>query len=569
MSCTIRVGFCVLASALVFSTPSLQAAWVEDGVPLCTDPLYQGNPAIAADNSGGAIVVWWDYRNGADPDVYAQRVNAAGDVLWDAAGLPICVQPGDQYAAQIVSDGAGGAIVTWHDERSGSYQWDIYAQHIDSSGNPLWAVDGVLICGAGQYQTDPQIVTDGHHGAIIAWSDERGYVAKDIYAQRVDGAGNVLWAADGVPICTAPVTQDNFKMIPDGSGGAYITWQDARTGGADYWDIYAQRVSQAGVVYWVANGIRICNAVDDQQWPDIVADGVGGAIIAWSDSRNAGDYDIYAQRVDPDGIVYWAANGVCLCNNAGNQYDPRVASDGQQGAIMAWRDYAGALNDLYAQRVAADGTVLWPATGGVAICTASGDQMSPRVVADGAGGAVMAWEDRRDGIEEADVHAQRVDAHGNILWALNGKVISAAPYGQRFVCAASDGADGAIVAWQDYRSNVNWDIYAQSTAYVPSDVVGGESSLLSGQASGTYPNPFCGSTPIRFAAEGTGAVLLRVYDASGRLIRVISNASGDAAFGELVWDGKDEHGRGVPDGAYFCRLSGAGPETIRRVIRAR
>src|SRR5437867_12325524 len=46
--------------------------------------------------------------------------------------LPVCTATGDQDGQQIVSDGAGGAILTWHDARCGNN--DIYAQRVRASG---------------------------------------------------------------------------------------------------------------------------------------------------------------------------------------------------------------------------------------------------------------------------------------------------------------------------------------------------------------------------------------------------------------------------------------------------
>jgi hypothetical protein len=50
------------------------------------------------------------------------------------------------------------------------------------------------------------------------------------------------------------------------------------------YDVYAQRINSAGVVQWAANGIVVSNATADQVWPMIAADGSGGAVIAWYDN---------------------------------------------------------------------------------------------------------------------------------------------------------------------------------------------------------------------------------------------------------------------------------------------
>ena len=76
---------------------------------------------------------------------------------WVQDGAAICTVAGVQEYPMIASDGAGGAIITWHDARSGNY--DIYAQRVNASGTPQWAVNGVAICMATGAQDDPKIIS--------------------------------------------------------------------------------------------------------------------------------------------------------------------------------------------------------------------------------------------------------------------------------------------------------------------------------------------------------------------------------------------------------------------------
>src|SRR5262249_51458747 len=69
----------------------------------------------------------------------------------------------DQISPTIVSDGAGGAIVTWEDRRSSG--GDIYAQRVNAAGAPQWTSDGVALCTAANNQQSPTIVSDGAGGA--------------------------------------------------------------------------------------------------------------------------------------------------------------------------------------------------------------------------------------------------------------------------------------------------------------------------------------------------------------------------------------------------------------------
>lgn len=143
-------------------------------------------------------MAWMDTRSGTDADVYAQRISAAGAVLWATNGVAVSIATNDQAFPSIASDGSGGAIVTWQDLRNGS-DYDIYAQRLNSSGVAQWTTDGVIICDSTGNQNSPLIVGDGAGGAIITWNDGRT-VSPGVYAQRVNSSGVRQWAAYGVSV---------------------------------------------------------------------------------------------------------------------------------------------------------------------------------------------------------------------------------------------------------------------------------------------------------------------------------------------------------------------------------
>jgi len=320
-----------------------------DGVPLCTATGEQINPTITSDGAGGAIITWEDYRSG-DPDIYAQRVNALGVVQWTPDdGVALCMANDDQFSPTITSDGADGAIITWEDYRSGNY--DIYAQRVNALGVVQWTpADGVALCTAIRNQFSPQITSDGACGAIVTWYDGRNVGIYDIYAQRVDSLGVVRWTpVNGVALCTAAAYQWFPRIASDGVGGAIVTWEDQRDGGAD---IYAQRLSASGAVRWIPDGVLLSAATGMQRDPTITSDGADGAIVTWRDYRNGSDYDVYAQKVDTLGVVRWTpANGVPICTETGNQTFPTITSDGAGGAIVTWYDSRSGNYDIYAQRI--------------------------------------------------------------------------------------------------------------------------------------------------------------------------------------------------------------------------
>src|SRR5262249_6465379 len=171
----------------------------------------------------------------------------------------------------------------------------------------------------------------------------------EIYAQRASASGIQQWA-DAL-VCNATGTQDEPQLAPSGLGGAIVTWRDFRTGSAA--DIYAQRVNATGTTMWAANGVVVCRLTAAQGEERITSEGDGGAIIAWTDARSGTTADIYAQRMDIDGVPQWTANGVPLCTANNGQVNISIASDGSGGAIAAWEDPRSSVSfpDIYAQRI--------------------------------------------------------------------------------------------------------------------------------------------------------------------------------------------------------------------------
>ncbi|HYQ86415.1 MAG TPA: T9SS type A sorting domain-containing protein [Bacteroidota bacterium] len=479
---SIRRLLLICALIVLYGNSQARAQWSPDpavNAPISTAASNQYTPTLVSDGVGGAIITWSDNRNGL-ADIYAQRVNAAGIRQWivggDPNGVGVSTAADHQFFPIPVSDGAGGAIITWTDHRLGASS-DIYAQRVDAAGVRKWIVsgdsNGVAITMAANDQDNARIVSDGAGGAIITWDDYRNGASFDIYAQRVNSAGTLQWKTNSVPISTAAGNQQFPTIVSDGAGGAIITWTDYRNypGGTGV-DVYAQRINSTGVRQWIvagdSNGVAISRAAGQQGRPTLVSDGAGGAIITWTDYRSGASPHIFAQRIDSAGVRQWIvggdSNGVAISRSANDQYDPRIVSDGAGGAIITWTDNRLGLSaGTYAQRIDSAGVVQWP-TGGVPISTADLGQ-APTIVSDGAGGAIIAWEDARSTSDPLDIYAQRINSAGIRQWIVggdsNGVAISTAVDAQFHSSIASDGAGGAIITWEDNRSGTSGDIYAQ------------------------------------------------------------------------------------------------------------
>ena len=380
--------------------------WEEGGILLASATGFQYYPQIVSDGFGGAFIVWQDNRFSFDYDIFAQRISESGLVLWTPGGTLVCNATGHQYNPQIVRDGLGGVLITWQDRRSGNF--DIYAQRYDPNGQMLWTLNGEIVCNVSSDQIDPKLVPDGRGGAIVAWTDYRsGTGFADIYAQRINANAINLWLTDGVPISTASNTQWNVQVTTDGAEGAIFAWQDRRAGAYD--NIYAQMVDNTGEVFWEINGIPIASAAGIQYYPQIASDGSGGAIITWQDNRKGTDYDVYAQRIDRFGNLKWPASGKPVCTADGHQYNPRMVVQ-NPSILITWQDKRGSDFDIYAQRLNFNGEAQWD-TNGVAVFSSSQDQIIPQVCSDSVYGAIVTWSDYQSGAGTTDIFSHRIGAN--------------------------------------------------------------------------------------------------------------------------------------------------------------
>jgi hypothetical protein len=265
--------------------------WSPDGIPIFAGPGAQLLPSITAVAHGG-VFLWSDSRgSGEDASIRAQRIGAAGDPVWDPSGVLLDDGAAPDARPVSVAGGHDGVIVAWG---SGP----IRAQRLDAAGRLMWGDDGIALASADA--TLPAIATDGAGGAIVAWqTGEVEGEASDLRAQSVRASGTLRWGADGIAICRATGAQTEVVVTPARAGGVVAMWRDARDD--PFGDLYAQRADSAGTVLWQPDGIVVSDAPGFQSALVICGDGRGGVVAAWTDDR-AGRH-IYAQRVDAPGTL--------------------------------------------------------------------------------------------------------------------------------------------------------------------------------------------------------------------------------------------------------------------------
>ena len=371
----------------------------------------------------------------------------------------------------IVPDGQGGAITLWAEQRS--FDYDIYAQHFLANGTIAagWPSDGVALTTFSGDQVRPFAVPDGSGGAIVAWEDRRNGVSDtDVYAQRIRGDGTIAtgWptaASGGIAIAnTLNTNQGGTKMLPTSDGGALLVWTDARSGSID---LYAKRITASGALStgWTTGGLALCTAAGDQTNVTIASDGADGAFVAFMDHRGT-SYDLYLQRVTGAGAISvgWPAastGGIVFSNDAGDEYLGRAIPDGSGGVYISWRNNFDA--SARVQRRTSSGALAsgWLA-GGKLTCTSGCDGYASDsyLASDGAGGVIVGYQN--DLNFDTRYYAQRLTGAGAIApgWPSTRTTLTST-LGSKFnEVFASDGLGGAYMTWYESSNTAN-AIYAQ------------------------------------------------------------------------------------------------------------
>jgi len=324
---------------------------------------------LLSDGAGGVILDCATVKN----TILVNRIDSSGDFPWGENGISLA-RPGNYR--QIASDGLGGAIIVREELRypegaqpgetfSNGY---IYVQKIDSQGQFSWGEEGMLLYSTPEdaYAESPQIISDGSGGAIIAWHQQpRGRIESgsaealgmDIFVQKVDAKGNIIWREGGLPLEINKAAAGAFpiepRLVSDGSGGAIITWRDSR----DDIGIYAQKVDADGTISWQAGGVKVASTSLNPHRM-IVTDGAGGAIVSYSLEEG-----LYVQRLNGGGQTLWLDNGIQVTDGEYQGYS--IAPDGHGGLIVGWGIGKGLFSSekAYVQRVSADGKLMWDEDG--------------------------------------------------------------------------------------------------------------------------------------------------------------------------------------------------------------
>lgn len=441
---------------LIFTT-RIFGQWSNDATKndtIIVHPANQTHPVIVTDGSNGAIIAWQDDRNG-NADIFAIRLRASGKLTWRPGGEPVAELDGDQQAPAI-AENADGAFIVWQDNRNNPSLFELFAQRIEKSlGQGKWTANGILVQGGNN--TPPKVIRDSIFGYIVA-SYTNVFADFAMLVQKVNNNGVLQWREFNVvsQAMRAPQPMQPPQIVSDLNSGVIAVWPDRRSQNLA---LYAAHIVQEGKFDTTWNEVLLGNSISENTEPALISDGEGGAIIAWVAPQIPGSEDIIlVQRLNNLGEKQWGENGKAVSITSGRKRNVKIARVTQDTLVVLWEDLSTGIDwDISAQLInGLTGDRLGNEFDLVGI---PGDQIKQQIINNQRGAVIIAWEDNRN--NDSDIYAQLLLPNGDVRWGTNGFAVSTASGQQKNPQLVDDGLGGAIIVWEDSRDGTNTDIYAQ------------------------------------------------------------------------------------------------------------
>lgn len=280
------------------------------------DGIYIGNGSVSfslcQDGSGG-IYLGWEQGNPNYFDIYVQRVDSAGYKCFGEAGLNLTAGIGDNHGeCHICPDGQGGIYAAYRENLPDSRYAKV--QHVDSLGNLAWGEQGIFISDGIDYQGVKGIIQYNSTECVITYRK-----SSKNYVQYVNQYGEALWDRGGVLLshyfAPYPFHEDTPYIITDSQNSVFAVWQDTRFWDYTSNDIYSQKVNMLGQLVWDSVGVPVVIYEDNQgelgSFIRAVPDGQGGIVVAWQDDRYYyPDLSVFTNRLNSSGQSMWNIEGL-------------------------------------------------------------------------------------------------------------------------------------------------------------------------------------------------------------------------------------------------------------------
>jgi len=325
----------------------------------------QSQMVVARQPDGGTVAVWTDDRD-ANPSIYGQVFDSLGNPVGENFRLHPDPDNLTQVDPAIAVRSDGGFFGAFTQVNADGTE-DVILQRFSGVGQRLGA--GVVVDTAGGRQRRPQLAfLSGNEVLAVYEIDNVLGTNSDIAAQMMsdDGAtqiGSRITISADLVVGGLRVTYDEREPVAGVHSGdtIWVAWTDDRDGGVR--DLWAQRVVRPatdslelfGSIFKVNDESVAANAA--QKTPSIGVASDGSTLIAWSDFRNT-EWDVYKQSYTSAATPIGNNSRVNFTDASGlDQGAPFVTWSDTLG-ILVWQDFRQGVARIYAQKYHSDGSAI-------------------------------------------------------------------------------------------------------------------------------------------------------------------------------------------------------------------
>jgi len=338
-----------------------------DGSPLAqatriTGTDVRSSEATVAMNDTGNFVVAWTQQTSTGTDIRAQRFTATAQALGNAHAVATAVN--NERSPSVGIDAAGNFAVAYTYSYS-STDFDIHLHRYRADGTNL----GIRsIANTTSKEFDPSLAMNASGQMVVSYTRQNSAVNMQVYAQRVDSAGNLIGSAVAV-VKSGAYDHDSSTAI-DRNGNFIVAYSEAKltSGVINTSDVYAQRVRANGTLD--GSQIIVANSSSREEAGSVALVDNGGFAVGYT---HAGDIRVqyFTTSNLRDGLVSVTASSV-------NEVDATVAFDRRGQLVVGYTSTNGKNNGpgVYAR--------LYGMTPTLDVSDASTDDSAGTVFRDGA-----------------------------------------------------------------------------------------------------------------------------------------------------------------------------------------
>jgi parallel beta-helix repeat protein len=304
----------------------------------------------------------------------------------------------DDIAFSLVNTNDGGYAIAGWTNSFGAGNRDFLLVKTDAAGNMQWSQ---TYGGIGDEIAYDLIQTGDGGYLLVGYTDSFGAGDYDFWLVKTDAEGNMQWNQT-----YGGTDDDGAQHILQTSNGEYAVVGWTNSFGAGDYDFWLVKIDAIGIMLWnkTYGGIG-----DDEAFHLVLTQDGGYAIAGATNFFGAGDYDFWLVKTDADGNMQWnqtygGANDDCA-------YALVQTDDG--GYVIAGYATSFACGwDFWAVKVDADGNMQWNQTYG-----GNENDLLRDLVQTVDGGYAFAGITWSFGAGGQDFLLVRTDANGNIKWS--------------------------------------------------------------------------------------------------------------------------------------------------------